>query len=144
MATRIKIYKGTVTAGSDNGTLVSSGTGAEPIQSGALKVPAEGYAEGSAIKLAVRCDSGYETVEDDGKHATIAIVDSTHVDKWALAPDDEGSPGEFGDYGDPLVFLSQIDDTNTIFWAKARVAYTEEPANDTSVDIEVSALIGAA
>ena len=144
MATRIKIYKGTVTAGSDNGTLVSSGTGAEPIQSGALKVPAEGYAEGSAIKLAVRCDSGYETVEDDGKHATISIVDSTHVDKWALAPDDAGSPGAFEDWGDPLEFLSQIDDTNTIFWAKARVAYTEEPANDTSVDIQVEALIGVA
>lgn len=144
MATRIKIYKGTVTSGGTDGTLVSSGTGAEPIRSGALQVPAEGYAAGSAIKLAVRCDSGYETVESESKHATISIIDSTHVDKWALAPDDDGSPGVFEDWGDPLEFLSQIDDTNTIFWAKARVAYTEEPANDTSVQLEVEALIGAA
>lgn len=141
---RIKIYKGTVTAGGTDGTLVSSGTGAAPIESGALKVPEAGYAEGSAIKLAVRCDNGYETIEDESKHATIEIVDSTHVDKWALAPDDDGSPGVFEDWGDPLEFLSQIDDTNTIFWAKARVAYTEEPANDTSVSIEVEALIGEA
>ena len=63
MTTRIKIYKGTVTSGDTDGTLVSSGTGATPIESGALKVPAEGYTEGSAIKLAVRCDEGYETVE---------------------------------------------------------------------------------
>ena len=141
---RIKIYKGTVTSGDTDGTLVSEGTGLEPIESGALVVPAEGYAEGSAIKLAVRCDEGYETVESGSKHATISIVDSTHVDKWALAPDDSGSPGVFEDWGDPLEFLSQIDDTNTIFWAKARVAYTEEPANDTSVDIQVEALIGEA
>ena len=33
--------------------------------------------------------------------------------------------------------------TNTIFWARARVASTEEPANDESVDIQVTATIGA-
>ena len=72
---KIKIYKGNPTAGGTDGTLVSSGTGLDPIESGAIKVPASGYAEGNWIKLAVRCDAGYETVEDSSRHARISIED---------------------------------------------------------------------
>jgi hypothetical protein len=143
MSSKIKIYKGTVTAGQTNGTLVSSGTGLNPIESGAIKVPESGYTEGSWIKLAIRCDNGYETVEDTSRHARISIEDSTGVTLWQLAPDNAGSAGTPEDWGDPLDFVSKVDDTNTIFWARARVAYTEEPANDTSVNIQVAATIGA-
>ena len=140
---KIKIYKNNPTAGGTNGTLVSSGTGLDPIESGAIKVPAAGYQEGSWIKLAVRCDAGYETVEDSSRHARISIVDSAKVTMWQLAPDDNGQPGTAEDWGGPLDFLTKIGATNTIFWARARVASTEEPANDTSVDIQVAATIGA-
>ena len=143
MSSKIKIYKGTVTAGGTDGTLVSSGTGLNPIESGAIKVPASDYQEGSWIKLAVRCDNGYETVEDTSRHARISIEDSAGVTYWQLAPDDSGQAGTPEDWGDPLDFLTKIGDTNTIFWARARVAYTEEPANDASVDFKVAATIGA-
>lgn len=140
---KIKIYKNNPTAGGTDGTLVSSGTGLNPIESGAIKVPESGYAEGSWIKLAVRCDTGYETVEDSSRHARISIEDSAGVTMWQLAPDNSGQPGTAEDWGDPLDFLTQIGATNTIFWARARVASTEEPANDESVDIQVAATIGA-
>jgi hypothetical protein len=143
MSSKIKIYKGTVTAGQTDGTLVSSGTGLDPIESGAIKVPASGHAEGNWIKLAVRCDTGYETVEDSSRHARISIVDSTKVTMWQLAPDNSGQAGTPEDWGEPLDFLTKIGATNTIFWARARVASTEEPANDESVDIQVAATIGA-
>jgi hypothetical protein len=140
---KIKIYKGNPTAGGTDGTLVSSGTGLNPIESGAIKVPAAGYQEGSWIKLAVRCDNGYETVEDSARHARISIVDSAGVTLWQLAPDNNGQPGTAKDWGEPLDFLTKLGATNTIFWARARVAHTEEPANDESVDIQVAATIGA-
>ena len=143
MSSKIKIYKDNPTAGGTDGTLVSSGTGLNPIESGAIKVPAAGYQEGSWIKLAVRCDTGYETVEDSSRHARISIIDSTKVTMWQLAPDNSGQAGTAEDWGDPLDFLTKIGATNTIFWARARVASTEEPANDTSVDIQVAATIGA-
>jgi hypothetical protein len=144
MSSKIKIYKGTVTAGQTDGTLVSSGTGLNPIESGAIKVPESDYQEGIWIKLAVRCDTGYETVEDSSRHARISIEDSTHITKWQLAPDNSGEAGTPQDWGDPLDFLTKIGATNTIFWARARVASTEEPANDASVDFKVTATIGAA
>jgi hypothetical protein len=144
MASKIKIYKNNPTAGGTDGTLVSSGTGLNPIESGTIKVPESGYAEGNWIKLAVRCDTGYETVEDSSRHARISIEDSAGVTLWQLAPDNAGSAGTPEDWGDPLDFLTKIGDTNTIFWARARVASTEEPANDKSVDIQVAATIGAA
>jgi len=143
MSSKIKIYKGNPTAGDTDGTLVSSGTGLNPIESGAIKVPESGHAEGSWIKLAVRCDNGYETVEDTSRHARISIEDSTGVTFWQLAPDNNEQPGTAEDWGEPLDFLTKIGATNTIFWARARVASTEEPANDTSVDIQVAATIGA-
>jgi hypothetical protein len=143
MSSKIKIYKNNPTAGGTDGTLVSSGTGLNPIESGAIKVPAAGYQEGSWIKLAVRCDTGYETVEDSSRHARISIVDSAKVTMWQLAPDNSGQPGTAEDWGEPLDILTKIGATNTIFWARARVASTEEPSNDESVDIQVTATIGA-
>lgn len=140
---KIKIYKGTVTAGGTDGTLVSSGTGLAPIESGAIKVPAEGYQEGSWIKLAVRCDSGFETVLDDSRHARISIEDGDGVTKWQLAPDNSGQAGTPVTWGAALDITAKVGATNTIFWARARVASTEEPANDTSVQIKVAATIGA-
>ena len=62
---------------------------------------------------------------------------------WQLAPDNNGQPGTAEDWGAPLDFSTKIGATNTIFWARARVAHTEEPANDESVDIQVTATIGA-
>ncbi len=143
MSSKIKAYMGIVTAGGTDGDLISSDTGLAPVESGVIKVPTSGYAEGSWIKLAVRCDDGYETVEEVSRHARLTIVDSDGVDKWQMAHDDAGSPDTPEDWGDPLDFVAQIDATNSIFWARARVHQDEEPLNDSTVDIVVTATIGA-
>ena len=140
---KIKIYRGSPTAGGTDGTEVSSGTQTNPIESGAIKVPEEGHQEGSWVKLAVRCDSGFQTVEEESRHAQLSIEDSAGVDKWQLAPDNAGSPGTPSDWGAVLNLLSQIGAQNVIFWARARVASTEEASNDTSVSIKVAAVVGA-
>jgi len=143
MPSKIKIYMGTVTAGDTDGDLVSSDTGLAPVESGVIKVPTVDYAEGSWIKLAARCDVGYLTVEESSRHARLTIVDSDGVDKWQMALDDAGTPDTPEAWGDPLDLLDEVDATNTIFWARARVAHDEEPSNDATVDIVVTATIGA-
>ena len=140
---KIKLYKDNPTAGMADGALASSGTGLSPVSSGTIRVPESGYQEGSWVKLALRCDAGFETVEDESRHARVSIEDSDHVDKWQLAHDDSGSPDTPEDWGDPLDFNTQISDTNVIFWARARAAHTEDPANDNTVQLKVDALIGA-
>lgn len=140
---RIKIYTGSPTAGGTNGTLVSSGTGATPIESGSILVPAADYTEGSWVKCALRCDSGYVTEEASSRHARVSIVDSGGVDKWQLAPDNAGTPGTPSSWGAYLDFASSINATNTIFWVRGRAQAGEDPVNDTTVDIQVAARIAA-
>lgn len=137
MASQIKIYKDNPTAGETNGTLVSSGTNTAPIESGSLKANENEIS--SNIKLATRCDSGFQTDGD----TIISIIDSTSVDKWSLAPDSAGSPGTWGDWGASLTISSMVGSTNTIFWARARALDTEDPINDSSVQIRVAATIAA-
>ena len=139
MASLIKIYDGSPTAGDTDGTLVSSGDGSNPIASGPLK--ANENEVSSAIKLAVRCDDGYQTIEEDSKHAALTIVDSTSTDKWKLALTSDGL--STATWGAGLDITTLIDDTNTIFYAQARAVDTEDPVEDTTVDIKVEATIGA-
>ena len=119
-------YKNSPTAGGTDGTLVASGT---PISVGPLN--AADNEESSVIKLAVRCDEGYATDAD-----TVITPTGTTAAKWALALDSEGSAGTFGDYGAALTITATIDDTNTIFWAKAKATSDESPATDTTVTLE--------
>lgn len=132
----IHVYQGSVTSGGTDGTQVSEGTGLAPIAVGPLKASIN--EESSPIKLAVRCDTDYETVGD-----TTITPTGTSSAKWALAPDNAGSAGSFGSYGAALTISSTIDDTNTIFWAKAKATSGEAIGNDTSVDLVVSATITA-
>ncbi len=147
----IRLYKDDPTAGGVDGTEVSSGTNADPVESGDIIIPSSGFADGSWVKLALRCEDGHETREYESRHARVTIVDSDHLNKWQLAPDDSDSPddGNATDWDDTppeveLDFNSQIDDTNTIFWARARVEDGESVANDSSVQFRIEAVIGAA
>jgi hypothetical protein len=153
MPSKIKVYMNNPTAGLRDGDLVSTDTGLAPILSGSIKVPTSGHAEGSWVKLALRCDVGYETILDEARHALIEIEGDTigegesaydNADKWQLAADDGDSPDTPEDWGDPLAITDEIDDTNYIFWARARVHEDEEPENDDTVDLRVTATIGAA
>ena len=134
----LHVYKNNPTAGGTDGTLVSEGDGSSPIIIGPLN--AVNNEESAALKLAIRCESGYVT------GATTSITPTgTTATKWALAPDNSGSAGTFGAYGAALTLASGITATNTIFWAKAKAVSTENPANDTTVDLVVTcATIGPA
>lgn len=136
IASLIKCYKDNPTAGQTNGVLVSSGTGLSPITTGVLRADLN---EVSAnIKLAVRCDSGYET----SGNTTISLVGNT-ANKWALAPDSSGNPGTWKNYGESLVITSKVGATNTIFWARAKATDDELPIKDTTVSVKAEAVITA-
>ena len=141
---KIKLYAGDPTAGGTDGTLI---TALAILDTGRIRVPQAGYTESAWIKLAVRCDEGYQTVEDEeteNLHATIEIVDDDHVDKWQLAPDDGmGEPDEDAaeDWGDPLKIEEMIDDTNYIIWLRARAKHDEEAHKDGTVKIEATATV---
>ena len=128
----IGIYFGTVTASGTDGTRASEGTGATPITIGPLDTATN--EESSAVKLAIRCDSGYAATG-----ATITPTGTTAT-KWALAPDDAGSAGTFGAYGAALS-VGAVSDANTLVWAKAKAASAESPSNDVSVDLVIAATI---
>jgi len=127
---------GSPTAGGTNGTQVSEGTGTTPITTGNLN--ASTNEEGAAIKLALRCDTGYNTYGN-----TTVTPTGTSASKWALANDNSGSAGTFGAYGAALTISSIINTTNTIFWAKAKATSDETPSNDTTVDLVVNTTIQA-
>jgi hypothetical protein len=132
----IHVYQGAVTSGGTNGTQVSEGTGSAPIVVGPLKASLN--EESSPIKLAIRCENGYETVGN-----TTITPTGTSASKWALAPDNAGSPGSFGSYGAALTISSTIGATNTLFWAKAKATSGEAVGSDTSVDLVVAATVTA-
>ncbi|BAF60385.1 hypothetical protein PTH_2204 [Pelotomaculum thermopropionicum SI] len=132
----IHVYMNNPTAGGTDGTQVSENTGAAPIS---VTLNATNNEESAAIKLALRCDTGYQTNGD----VTIALVGTTAA-KWALAPDNAGSPGTFGAYGAYLTLTNPvIGATNKLFWAKAKATSDETPVNDTTVDLQVTATIEA-
>lgn len=128
----IGIYFGTVTAGGTDGTRASEGTGSTPIIIGPLDTATN--EESSAVKLAIRCDSGYAATG-----ATITPTGTTAT-KWALATDSSGSAGTFGAYGAALS-VGAVSDANTLIWAKAKTVSTETPSNDVSVDLVIAATI---
>ena len=130
----IHVYM-TPTAGGTDGIQVSEGTGLQPIT---VTLNATNNEESTPIKLALRCDSDYQT----SGNITLSLVGTTQA-KWALAPDNAGSAGTFGAYGANLVITTVVGATNVLFWAKAKATSDEAPQNDTSVDIQVSATIEA-
>lgn len=131
----IHVYQGNPTAGGTNGTQVSEGTGTAPVS---VSLNASNNEESAPIKLALRCDAGYQT----NGNITITPVGTT-ASKWALAPDNAGSAGTFGAYGASLTVSSVVGAANVIFWAKAKATSDETPQNDVSVDFQVQATIEA-
>jgi hypothetical protein len=124
------------TAGGTDGVQVSEGTGAAPVTTAFLNASANEV--GTPIKLALRCDAGYQT----NGNTTITPT-GTFAAKWNLAPDNAGSAGAFGADGAVLTITSTIGATNVIFWARAKATNDENPINDSSVDLVVSAMIQA-
>lgn len=126
----IHIYKNNPNAGATDGQQVSEGDGSNPIVVGPLN--AGNNEESAVITLAIRCEPGLTTSGD-----TILTLTGDNADKWALGVYETS----FRNYGESLALPSGIADVNTLFYVKARAVTGETPRNDTSVGLQVNALI---
>ena len=134
MAELLHIYMNNPTAGSTDGTEVSSGTELAPIS---VLLDA-GKGEQKAVKCAVRCESGFRI---DGT-LTVKFV-GDHAGKWKAATDNKYTAEtalESAEWKDSIS-LSGVADKNTIFWVKALSTTDEPPQQDTSVDIQAEGLL---
>lgn len=134
MAELLHIYMNNPTAGSTDGTEVSSGTELAPIS---VLLDA-GNGEQKAVKCAVRCESGFHI---DGT-LTVKFV-GDHADKWKAATDNKYTAEtalESAEWKDSIS-LSNVADRNTIFWVKAISTADEKPQQDVSVDIQAEGLL---
>lgn len=134
MAELLHIYMNNPTAGSTDGTEVSSGTELAPIS---VLLDA-GKGEQKAVKCAVRCESGFHI---DGT-LTVKFV-GDHADKWKAATDNKYTAEtalESAEWKDSIS-LSSVADRNTIFWVKAISTADEKPQQDVSVDIQAEGLL---
>ena len=134
MAELLHIYMNNPTAGSTDGTEVSSGTELAPIS---VLLDA-GKGEQKAVKCAVRCESGFHI---DGT-LTVKFV-GDHADRWKVASNNGYTVDtalESADWKDSIA-LSNVADKNTIFWVKALSTTDEPPQQDTSVDIQAEGLL---
>jgi hypothetical protein len=132
------IYQGTVTAGGQDGNRVSE----DPDDNAPISVTLNASTNevSGNIKLAIRClNANHRTVGN-----TVIQLTGTTAAKWQLAPDNgSGSPGVWSADGGSITISSVIDNTNTIFWAKAKATSDEGPQNNTSVNIQVTATVEA-
>ena len=134
MAELLHIYMNNPTEGGKDGTEVSSGTELSPIS---VLLDA-GKGEQKAVKCAVRCENGFHI---DGT-LTVKFV-GNHADKWQAALDNKYaaetalSSAEWND----SIALSNVGDTNVIFWVKALSSADEPPQQDVSVDIQAEGLL---
>lgn len=125
----IAVYYGNPTAGGTDGTAASE-SGA---QTSAITVVLDAsLAESVVIPLALRCASGYITVGN----TTISLT-GTNASKWSLCATSSGT------FASTLTIGTSVDDTNTLFYAKAESSSDEAAQNDTSVSIQVSTKLGA-
>ena len=134
MAELLHIYMNNPTAGSTDGTEVSSGTELAPIS---VLLDA-GKGEQKAVKCAVRCESGFHI---DGE-LTIKFV-GDHADKWKVAIDHNYTTDTVltvADWKDEIA-LSGVGTVNVIFWVKAMSSSDEQPQSDVSVDLQAEGLL---
>ncbi len=124
----ISIYKNNPAAGGTDGTAVSQdGYMTEPVS---VTLDAS-QSESEVVKLAVRTETGYET---DGN--TTISIEYDSDGHWAL---DTAANGSFSSTS--ITLTSTIDDTNTIFYAKASSSSSEGPGRYDTPQFVVQAKI---
>ena len=138
MARHLRLYMNNPTAGNTDGTEISSGTETLPLD---VTLDANN-SESKAVKVAVRCDSGY-LIEGD----TTISFEGTNADKWQVAPENNYSDAatalEFAVWSSTLT-ISGVAAKNSVFWVKASSTAGEDPQNDRSVDLVAEGLVVAA
>lgn len=126
----LNLYMNNPTEGATDGTTISTdGTYTAPL-SVALDAS---ISESKKIKLAIRTQSGYETIGD-----TTISVEGDANSRWGLSTIEDGA------FTDSITILSKITATNVIFWAQAISSSDETPVTDRSVSFKVTAAVKAA
>ena len=125
----INVYMNNPTEGATDGTAVSTdGAFTAPI-SFALDASQN---EEQIIPLAVRTESGYRTV------GTVTICDQNDTnDRLKLCWTADGS------FADSITTANSIDSVNTLFYAKATSADSENPPTDRSASFKINAVIAS-
>ena len=127
----LHVYKGNPTAGLQDGIQVSEGDGSSPIVAGAIDSTNAAKLYSDPIKLALRCDAGYQ--------AGAGTIVQAAVDRWELAEDNNGVPGVWvhGINNDnpedlpTLIIQNPITNANVIFWARTVAALNAQPVTET-------------
>jgi hypothetical protein len=115
----INVYNNNPTTGGTDGNVVSqNGAQTNPVS---VTLDAS-ISQSETVKLALRCDSGYQTVGN-----TTIAASGTTASKWSFCLTENGT------YTSTLTISTTIGTTNTIFYAKADSASSETPTTDTSV-----------
>ena len=149
MSDFIKLYGGDVTEGKTDGVVISENmTQSNPI---AMSLNAK-VAEATAVKIALRCEEGFQTSGDvvvsacryDG---TNYVTSGGNIDKFRFAADNEfATPAAAmanGNWGTTLTISDVIGDKNHTFWVKVMSDTTQVPTKDTSVSIHAAGVVEA-
>lgn len=128
----INIYNNNPTAGATDGTAVTT----DGSYGNAVRVELNAaQSESKIVKLAVRTVTGFYA-------DNVYITSETTGDvpqKWSFGLDPE-DPTSFGT---DLLLADAVNDTNTIFYAKATSSSSELPSTDTSEKLKLTATIYA-
>ena len=138
MANHLHWYMNNPTAGGIDGTEISSGDETLPLTA----ILDASQAEEKALKVAVRCDSGY-LVDGD----TEIYFEGTNAAKWKVAADNSYTDADnalaMATWGNTLT-IAGVSAVNSVFWVKATSTTSEDPQNDRTVDIIAEGLVVAA
>ena len=138
MARHLHLYMNNPTAGEIDGTEISSNDDTLPLS---VTLDAS-QSEEKALKVAVRCDSGF-LIDGD----TSIYFEGTNASKWKVSADDDYADTATAlTYGvwEATLTLTGVADTNVVFWVKATSTSGEDPQNDRSVDLIAEGLVIAA
>lgn len=149
MSEFIKLYGGNVTAGGTDGTPISENM----VQTNPLSMSLNAkVAEAKAVKVALRCETGFQTSGDvvvsayryNGENY---VATGGNIDKFRFA-EDTGFASDTAalanaNWQSSLTISDVIGATNHVFWVKVMSDTTQTPQKDTSVSIHVAGAMEA-
>lgn len=132
----IHLYMNNPTEGGTDGTEISSEDNTLPL----TVILDASEAEEKAVKVAVRCDSGFAVNGD-----TDIYFEGTNAAKWQVAEDNSFTSDTALTLAlwQNTLTIADVAATNIVFWVKATSATTENPQNDRTVKLVAEGLVVA-
>ena len=127
----LKLVTNNPTQNAKDGKLITLPTSTIPINI----IVNTGEANHSLLKVAVRCDAGYQTTGPWEVSFVGTTASAWSVADGALYPNEELA--EAATYTSSLTLNSVVGDKNHVLWLKASTDGTEESVVDTSVSLRL-------